>query len=97
MGLIRRTLPSANDYTAIWEFIAEKNPQAASDLLRRFDAALAMLADHPLAGRSRSRFSKNLRSFPVGQYLIFYRPISGGIELLRVIHGNRKITRSFFR
>jgi len=97
MSVIRRTLASADDYAEIWRFIAQNNPEAASHMLRRFDETLLMLADHPLAGQSRSRILKNLRSFSVGKYLIFYRPVPGGIELLRVIHGNRKIGRPFFR
>jgi toxin ParE1/3/4 len=34
------------------------------------------------------------RHFPVDRfrkYLIFYRPIEGGIELLRVLHGARNL------
>lgn len=32
-----------------------------------------------------------LRSFPVGKYLIFYRLIDGGLEIVRVLHGARDI------
>jgi toxin ParE1/3/4 len=38
-----------------------------------------------------------LRSFPVGEYLIFYRPLSDGIELARIMHGARNIRRKMFR
>jgi toxin ParE1/3/4 len=38
-----------------------------------------------------------LRSFPIGNYLAFYRDIAGGIELVRVLHGARKLTRKLFR
>jgi toxin ParE1/3/4 len=36
----------------------------------------------------------DLRSFPVSRfraYQVFYRPIRGGIEVLRVLHGARDI------
>ena len=29
------------------------------------------------------------RSFSVGNYVIFFRPIDDGIEIARVIHGSR--------
>ena len=38
----------------------------------------------------------DIRVCPVsryGKYLVFYRPIEGGIEVLRILHGARDITR----
>ncbi|MGB8353529.1 MAG: type II toxin-antitoxin system RelE/ParE family toxin [Chthoniobacteraceae bacterium] len=32
----------------------------------------------------------------VSKYLIFYRPIDDGIELIRVLHGARDITPEYF-
>jgi toxin ParE1/3/4 len=32
-----------------------------------------------------------LRSFPVGNYVIFYIPIPDGIEVVRVMHGRQDI------
>jgi toxin ParE1/3/4 len=29
------------------------------------------------------------RSFSVGNYAIFFRPVEGGIEVARIIHGSR--------
>lgn len=46
-------------------------------------------------GRKRDELVPNLRSFPVGNYLIFYRPINQGIEVLRVLHGARDIPSIF--
>jgi plasmid stabilization system protein ParE len=34
--------------------------------------------------------------FPVGNYLIFFRPIQDGIEVIGVLHGKRNITGRFF-
>ena len=34
--------------------------------------------------------------FPVREYLIFYRPIDDGVEIVRVLHGKRNITQEFF-
>jgi toxin ParE1/3/4 len=42
-------------------------------------------------GRSRLELAPDLRSFPVGQYVIFYLPLPKGVEIVRVLHGARDI------
>jgi plasmid stabilization system protein ParE len=34
-------------------------------------------------------------SFPHGGYLIFYRPLPDGVEIVRIIHGARNLSRLF--
>jgi toxin ParE1/3/4 len=97
MGVIRRTATSWKDYAAIWDYVAADNPDAADALLRSFDAALRMLSDHPHAGQRRTELRPRLRSFPAGNYLIFYRPLRGGVELVRVLHGTRDVRSIFDR
>jgi toxin ParE1/3/4 len=53
-----------------------------------------MLSRHPLLGRSRTDLHPGLRSFPFGRYVIFYRPLDDGIEVVRVLHGARDIRRA---
>jgi toxin ParE1/3/4 len=50
-----------------------------------------MLAETPFAGRERSELREGLRSFPVGNYLIFYVPTPDGVEVVRVMHGRQDI------
>lgn len=78
MGLVRRTPTSRKDYRAIWDYVAQDNPDAADELLLALDLALRMLSDHPNAGRRRPELRPRLRSFPFGKYLIFYRPMRDG-------------------
>jgi toxin ParE1/3/4 len=54
-----------------------------------------MLAEHPGAGPARDELMRGLRSFPVGNYLLLYRPAIDGIELVRVSHGARNLRRLF--
>jgi toxin ParE1/3/4 len=79
------------DVTSIWDFIAADSTKAADALLARIEAAFDMLADTPFAGRARGDLAPNLRSFPVGNYIIFYVPISDGIDVIRVMHGRQDI------
>lgn len=97
MGSIRRTASARRDFREIWSFIALDNPTAADNMVRRLDAALEMLSDHPRAGPLRPELRPRLRSYPVGSYIIFYRPTRNGIELVRVLHGARDLRRIFRR
>lgn len=49
----------------------------------------------PEAGRSRSELQMGLRSFPVGRYLIFYRPSATSVEIVRVLHSARDVDAMF--
>ena len=49
----------------------------------------------PEVGRQRPDLAPNLRSLPAGNYVIFYRPIPDGIQLIRVLHGARDIPAIF--
>jgi toxin ParE1/3/4 len=44
-----------------------------------------------LAGRERRELRRDLRSFPVGSYLIFYVALADGIEVVRVMNGRQDI------
>lgn len=52
-----------------------------------------MLARSPLLGRSREDLGSNLRSFPVGDYLIFYVPSKTGITVVRILSGYRDLDK----
>lgn len=93
---IIKSRQSAEDYLEIWLYIARDSPDAADRLVEQFDRHLDLLARTPLMGRSEEEFSTSLRSFPVGNYLIFYTPIEDGIELVRVLHGARNINADSF-
>lgn len=75
------------DLIEIWISIADDNQTAADRMLDRFEAALRTLRDNPLAGRARPELGPNLRSFPVGNYVLYYQPIADGIDLVRVRSG----------
>ena len=74
-------------------YIAEDNPQAAEALLERMNATFRRLAERPLSGRAREEFGRSLRSAPVGDYLIFYRPMEDGVQILHVVHGARNLRK----
>ncbi|WP_065751614.1 type II toxin-antitoxin system RelE/ParE family toxin [Bradyrhizobium paxllaeri] len=87
-----RKLPQADlDLDSIWNFIAVDDVQAADRLMDRIGGVFQMLVENPLAGRERPELRRNLRSFPVGNYLIFYSPVSDGVEVIRVMNSRQDI------
>lgn len=91
------TTPSAElDLAEMWHFIAIDNDKAADRLIDSIRDTLRRLADHPGMGTMRPELGSVIRSYPVGNYLLFYQRIEGGIELVRVIHGARN-TRGLLR
>jgi toxin ParE1/3/4 len=46
-------------------------------------------------GRRRDELSPNVRSFPINNYLIFYRLIEEGVEILRVVSGYQDLEGLF--
>ena len=97
MPCIVRTQRAKADVLTIGRFIAEQsgNRSVALGFLDRIDAKLKFLARNPLAGEARPDLLADVRSFPVGNYVIFYRPSQNGIEVLRILHGARDIPRIF--
>ena len=88
MSEIRRLPQAESDLDGIWDYIARDAPANATRFLRRIEGVCITIADNPLMGRSREELAPALRSFPVGNYLLFYFPIEDGIEIVRVLHGS---------
>ena len=83
------------DLIEIWEYIAQYNEEAADKLIDTINQKAILLANSPYMGQVRSELQPSIRSFPVEKYVLFYRPIENGIELVRIIHGARDIENLF--
>jgi len=84
-----------NDLDEIWLYIAQDSPDNADKLLDEIEETSRKLARFTDMGRNRDDLHPGLHSFPVGKYLIFYMPINGGIEIVRVLHGMMDIDALF--
>lgn len=96
MAKIVRSRLSVLDYEDIWLYIARDNTPAADRLVESFEHHLEMLARMPSTGKLEADLAPDLRSFPVGSYLLYYLPMEDGIQLVRVLHGARDIDPDFF-
>ena len=95
MGVTLRTEHAYQDLLGIWDWIAEDSTAAADAFLDRVDGICQMLADNPTAGRARSDLGADIRSFPGGEFVIYYRPFQDGIEVVRFLHGKRDFPESW--
>jgi toxin ParE1/3/4 len=91
VGRFIRSAQAEEDLIEIWIYIATDNSTAADRLLEQIDTKCQMLADNPELGQARPDIASGLRYFPVSRYLILYRNISAGIEVVRVVHGARHL------
>jgi toxin ParE1/3/4 len=92
MARIERAKQAIEDIVEIWMYIAvtNGNPSVADRLVHRFDEVLRLLSQQPEAGVSIAHVSPDIRTFSIGNYVIFYRPLPDGVRLIRVLHGARK-------
>lgn len=95
MPIVQRTAQADEDLIDIWVYIAQDNPDAADHLLDEFEKKFALLAGQPRVGAARSDIAPGLRHFPAGNYLILYRETDDGIEVVRVVHGARRLSNLF--
>lgn len=93
--VLKRALAFA-DLAEIWSYIADDDEAAADRFLDQVEAKLALLATQPYMGRSRPELKPEIRSFPVGRYVVFFLPMPDGIDVVRVLHSAQDITLTDF-
>jgi toxin ParE1/3/4 len=92
---IRRRRNVRRDLADIFVYIGRTRISSAHRFLREVDATFQRLAAIPGIGaryEPDDPLFEGVRFFPVSRfkkYIVFYRPIEGGIEVLRVLHGAR--------
>jgi toxin ParE1/3/4 len=92
---VQVNLEAEEDLIGIWVDIAQHNPVAAEKYLRLLGQKIDSLYDMPDRGQMRDDLLVGIRMLVEGKYLIFYRVIGKGVEVLRVVHGSRDLTKIF--
>ena len=80
----------------IWLYVATESGsvEIAKREIEEIEDGFWLLAGNPRAGRRRDHdLRANVRSFPVGEYVILYRIEDYGPLILRVAHGSRDLKR----
>ena len=94
----RLSLLSDSDLDDIWYYVAcqSGSMDIADRLIGSISDRFFRLASHPHLGRARDEdLRPGLRTFPVGEYVIFYRLEGEDVVILRVLRGSRNIAALF--
>jgi toxin ParE1/3/4 len=92
---VQVNIEAEEDLIDIWASIAVHNPAAADKYVHLLGLRIDSLFDMPERGTMRDDVQNGMRMLVEGNYLIFYRVFEGQVEVLRVIHGARDLTKIF--
>ena len=93
MARVLRTPLARDDLKQIGRYIARESGDrsVATRFLRKIAEKAEQYAHQPLMGDLREDLGNGIRCFPIGNYVVFYQPMTDGVLLLTVIHGNRDV------
>src|SRR5436190_23675456 len=95
MSRCRLSRASRDDLREILDYIASDSPYAARVVNERIEQTFRMLAQNPHAGRARPELAPEMRSFPTGSNVIFYRFSQNEVFIVRILHAARDSDREF--
>ena len=101
MARVFKREAARRDLVAQWVWYSENGSVEVADrFLLAVDQTLSVLASQPESGSVvllRSPELRGLRRAPVSdgfeKILLFYFPLQGGVDLVRVVHGSRDLER----
>lgn len=94
MSRYRLSPEARQDILDITDYIAADNVDAAFRLRDRLFAVFDRLARRPALGHVRDDLiarTSGVRFWPVGAYLVIYRPAEHALQIVRVLSGYRDI------
>jgi toxin ParE1/3/4 len=84
------------DRERIWDYYVQAaGRNTAEKILREIADVIALIEDHPFAGRSRNEVRRDLRSFAASPHVVFYRVVNDTPEIVRVLDGRQDIEEKF--
>ena len=96
MTEIRHSSRARRDLIEIWLHIGNVNQAAADRVLRRLEARIEILRHFPEAGPLRAALGPEARILVEPPYLIFYRVVGEGVQIVRVVRSARRISPTMF-
>jgi toxin ParE1/3/4 len=88
--------PSASrDLNAIAEYFLTRNVDAGEKLFQEFVKKCQYIAQFPNLGKSYSYLRPSMRGLPLDGYIIFYRVVDDGVEIVRVVSGRQDLESLF--
>jgi toxin ParE1/3/4 len=96
-GAVVKHPAALQDLVAIADFLGRDSLRVADRFLAMAEATFERLSRMPGIGEPfhvRDPRLAGVRRTPIARfrrYVVYYRPVAGGVEVLRVIHGARNI------
>ncbi|MBW4621137.1 MAG: type II toxin-antitoxin system RelE/ParE family toxin [Cyanosarcina radialis HA8281-LM2] len=78
---------ASRDLNQIADYFAKNSLEAGEEFFRVFNRKCQQLIDFPNSGKSYAEIRADLRGLPLQGYVIFYRVLDDGVEILRVVSG----------
>lgn len=89
---------AARDLDDIWLYLARKSGiDRAESLLAKIGDGFKLARTFPGGGSDRSSLKPGMRSYPVGNYLVFFAREARHVSIVRVLHGARNPAKIFKR
>ena len=86
---------ASRDLNEIADYFAENNHEAGEHFFRAFNSKCQQLVSFLNSGKSYAVIRPGLRGLSLEGYVIFYRILDDGIEILRVVSGRRNFPSLF--
>ncbi|MGF2038428.1 MAG: type II toxin-antitoxin system RelE/ParE family toxin [Nostoc sp. CmiVER01] len=86
---------ASEDLSKIIDYFVKRNIDAGENFVDKFDKKCKYLANFPNMGRSYGNIKTDLRGVPLDNYIILYRIINSGIEIIRVVSGYQNLESLF--
>ena len=86
---------ATQDLKEIVNYFTVNNIEAGEQFFQKFDRRCEQLINFPSMGRSYAEIRPDLRGLPFDGYIIFYRVLDDGVEILRVINARRDLPSIF--
>ena len=86
---------ASRDLDEISDYFAARNVEAGEQFVEEFNRKCRNLINFPNMGRSYQEIITSVWGIPLMGYIIFYRAIDSGIEIIRVVRGERDLPLLF--
>ena len=97
MAEVRYTHKAVEDLTDIWNYTADVwSEQQADNYYEMLVASCRKIADNPeLFGWEYRKLGEGIYGFKVNRHIVFYRILSDGIEVVRILHERMDLSNRF--
>ncbi|MEH2281520.1 MAG: type II toxin-antitoxin system RelE/ParE family toxin [Nostoc sp.] len=86
---------ASRDINEIADYFAETSVEAGERFFSEFNRKCQQLVAFPNSGKSYAKIRPDLRGVSLQSYIIFYKVLDDGIEILRIVSGRRNFPSLF--